>query len=338
MADPSPPVSRISDSVLAPIREYLFAIDVSEASFARRGFGPTPLARQQRLEEIGRCFVAGYNAAVRTADPVAVVTDLSVTADELSSFAFEGAAMGFALLDLLAPWRSRRLALFLSGAAGPHVYMGYVGAGWALARTSLLLAWRLGNLDPLLRWLMFDGYGFHEGYFHPTTAIVDQCVPRGLRGHARSIFDQGLGRAIWFATGAQGAAAAGEIGKFPPARHSDLWSGIGLAAAYAGGVEKNELTALAKASGPHYGELGQGAAFAAKARQRAGNPAAHTELACQTFCGIGAAEAATITDEARPLVSQSDRGEAYLAWRAEIRRRIGAHFSSPLRNDHIVSP
>lgn len=315
-----PPVA-----TLARIRQRLFGIDAAEASFARRGFGPTSPARQQRLELIGRCFVAGYNAAVGSADPAAIVADRLVPSEELSGFAVEGAAMGFALLDLLAPWRSRRFSRFLAGVAGPHVYMAHVGAGWALARTSPMSAWRLEKLDPLLRWLMFDGYGFHEGYFHPSAAIGGQLVPRRLRGHARAIFDQGLGRAIWFATGAQGAAATAEIGKFPPARQADLWSGVGLAAAYAGGVEANELAALLRAAGPHRGELGQGAAFAAKARQRAGNPAPHTELACRTFCGMGAAAAAAITDQTLPAVGADDRGEAYQAWRAEIRRRIAVH-------------
>src|SRR5260370_26167355 len=110
---------------------------------------------------MGCCFAAGYKAAIRAADPSGVVDDFPTPADELTGFVYEGAAMGFALLDLIAPWRSRRFASFIAGTAGPHIYMAYVGAGWALARTTPRLAWRLGSLDPLLRWLMFDGYGFH---------------------------------------------------------------------------------------------------------------------------------------------------------------------------------
>ena len=331
MAEPSAPaaghgVFRASDSALAPIRQRLLGIDAAEASFARRGFGSTTPARQQRLEQIGRCFVAGYNAAIRIADPVAVVPDLTAPADELSGFAFEGAAMGFALLDLLAPWRSRRFARFVAGPASPQIYMAYVGAGWALARTSPLLAWRLGKLDPLLRWLMFDGYGFHAGYFHHRDAIDRQRRPSVLRGYARNVFDQGLGRSIWFAKGADIRAVAATALSFPEPRRADLWSGIGLAATYAGGVEADDLSALAAASGPYRTHLGQGGAFAAKARERAGNPAPHTELACRTLCGMSAAAAASITDQALPAVGPGDRGEAYQAWRAEIRQRIGAGF------------
>jgi hypothetical protein len=315
------------DSTLTSIRERLFGIDEAEASFARRGFAPTTPACQQRLEQIGRCFVAGYNAAIRTADPVGVVIDLGIFADELRGFAVEGAAMGFALLDVLTPWPSRCFGRFLTGAACPHVFTAYVGAGLALARTSVHLAWRLGPLDPLLRWLMFDGYGFHAGYFQSRDMIDRQRRVRALHGYARNVFDQGLGRAIWFAKGADIHGVATAASDFAEHRHAEVWSGIGLAAAYAGGVDAAELSALAGASGPYRVHLGQGAAFAAKARQRAGNPAPHTELACLAFCGLSAAAAAAITDQAVPSVGPGDRGEAYQAWRADIRRWIGVHLA-----------
>jgi hypothetical protein len=92
-------------------------------------------------------------------------TELGSAPQELQGFAFEGAAMGFALLDLVMPWRGRRFARFITGPAAAHIYMAHVGAGWALARTSPYLAWRLGSFDPLLQWLATDGYGFTPGIF-----------------------------------------------------------------------------------------------------------------------------------------------------------------------------
>jgi hypothetical protein len=308
----------------ARLRDRLLGISGDEASFVRRGFAATEPSRQLRLEQLGRTFVEGYNAAIRLADSDLITPRLEAVAEERRGFAFEGAAMGFALLDLLAPWRSRRFARFLASPATPHVYIAYVGAGWALARTSQHLAWRLGPLDPLLRWLMFDGYGFHEGFFHPHDAIDRQRRPGALRGCACHVFDQGLGRALWFARGADIAAVAATAAGFPEPRRADLWSGIGLAATYAGGVEADDLRVLAAASGPYRAHLGQGAAFAAKTRERASNPAPHTELACQVFVGLSAAVAAAVTDQALPAVGPGDRGEAYQAWRAEIRRQIGA--------------
>jgi hypothetical protein len=73
---------------------------------------------------------------------------------------------------------------------------------------------------------------------------------------------------------------------FPQSRQADLWSGVGLACAYAGGVDRRRLEFLREAAGPYLAQAAQGAAFAAKARARAGNPAHQTDLACGVFCGI----------------------------------------------------
>src|SRR6185503_18765465 len=108
------------------------------------------------------------------------------------------------LLDRLRLTR-RRFADFVSGPGASHVYMLYVGAGWAIAR----LPWLRSNpdrairhFDPLLGWLAVDGYGFHEGYFHWPESIDRRRLPRGLSGYARCAFDQGLGRSLWFVEGA----------------------------------------------------------------------------------------------------------------------------------------
>ena len=42
--------------------------------------------------------------------------------------------MGLALLDLLTPWRRRRIGAFLQGAGEAHAYMIHVGIGWVWAR------------------------------------------------------------------------------------------------------------------------------------------------------------------------------------------------------------
>ncbi len=308
--------------VLASARQTLFGVAADEALFAQRGFAATDGARQARLEQLGRTFLEGYNCAIRLADPDAVACALDAVPTERRGFAFEGAGMGFALLDILAPWPRRSFQRFLAGPAASHRYMAHVGAGWALARTSPRLAWRVGPLDPLLRWLMLDGYGFHAGYFDPNRSVHRQLRPRALRRYALNAFDQGLGRAIWFVSGATVDRVRTTVEAFPPGRHGDLWSGVGLAAAYAGGVSADELRALATIAGNYRIHLSQGASFAAKARACAGNPASQTELACQIFCCSDAATCATLCDETLPSTTAGDGGRAYEQWRANIRRRF----------------
>jgi enediyne biosynthesis protein E3 len=314
---------RVWDSALARVRYRLFGIDAFEALFARRGFADAEPARHESLELIGRTFIAGYNSAVRSADPIAILNDWDTIPHQLRGFAFEGAAMGFAMLDLVSPRRSQWFARFLTGVADPHTYMAHVGAGCALARTSPALIWRPGKLDPPRRLLMFDGYGFHAGYFHNRESFDLQRLRNALVGYTRNVFDRGLGRALWFVKGARVNAVVAAVSDFPEQRRADLWSGIRLAA-HAGGASADGLKALTAASGSRRACLGQGVAFAAKARERAGNPAPHTELACQIICGIAAASAAAITDRPKSSAGHNDRREAYERWRAEIRRALEA--------------
>jgi hypothetical protein len=123
--------------------------------------------------------------------------------------------------------------------------------------------------------------------------------------------------------GADPEAIARTIESFPDARRADLWGGVGLASAYAGGVEREGLVRLKAEAGDHWPELAQGAAFAAKARERAGNPAPHTEMACGVYGSVSAETAATIAEEAE--ADSLGRGaDRYEAWRQRIRDRFRA--------------
>lgn len=311
------------DRLLRALRRRALGISPREVSFARRGFHAGSATARARLEGVGRAFLQGYHAALE-ADPAAgLPRRLGGVAAELRGFAYEGAAMALALLDGLAFGR-RRLTVLLAKEGASHAYMVHVGVGWALARLPFTPGPLVRCLDPLLRWLAFDGYGFHQGYFHPRRAVSAREVPGRLRGYQRRAFDQGLGRSLWFVDGADPARLAATTAAFPPSRRPDLWSGIGLAAAYAGGVEAPELVALRRWAGPFRAHLAQGAAFAAKARQRAGNPAAHTELACRLLCGRSAGDAARITDAALENLPPDREEPRYETWRRRVREGLEA--------------
>jgi hypothetical protein len=284
------------------------------------------------LEQIGRTFLRGYHAALDECRPQELAIRLAVVDPEFRGFAYEGAAMGLSLLDLLNPWRRDRLHVFLAGAGSAHAYMVHVGVGWALARLRRRVERPLERLDSLLRWLAIDGYGFHEGYFHWQRYIEERATPGRLSGYALRAFDQGLGRSLWFVCGTDVARIRAAIAALAPSRHPDLWSGVGLACAYAGGVDRVAIEALRAAAGTYRPHLAQGAAFAAKARQRADNPAGHTEVACGVLCGTSAGVAAGITDAALENLPRDGREPAYEAWR----RRIQAEFTRRLATSRLV--
>jgi hypothetical protein len=303
----------------------LLGISSAEIGFERRGFrGGTPAAREH-IESIGAAFLYGYHAALEERTTALLVRRLESCDAELRGFHYEGAAMALHLLDRLL-WRRRsRFAEFICDAGNNHIYMAYVGAGWAQARLPFGLASSTAQFDPLLRWLALDGYGFHQGFFRwPTFVAGSQRIPSRLRGYARRAFDQGLGRSLWFVDGHDAELIAITISRFAPARHSDLWAGIGLAATYAGGASVDALINLRDAAGAHHRWLAQGAAFAAAARARAGNLVTHTDHGCKVFCGLSALQAAAVVDEAsRDLPQDHPATPAYEAWRQRIGDRIG---------------
>jgi hypothetical protein len=305
-------------SVLGEVRRRLFGISTEEASFARRGFRGGDRRTRERLEQIGRGFLHGYHAALEEDGPDRLASELGLIESDLRGFAFEGAGMGLHLLDLLTPWKRDRLLRFLAGPGAEHVYMVHVGAGWALAQLGRRIDHALARFDPLLGWLAIDGYGFHQGYFHWPETVERQRFPERLSGYARRAFDQGLGRSLWFVEGAEVDRIAETIARFPRLRHADLWSGVGLACAYAGGVPAEAIEALIKFAGVNQPHLAQGVAFAAKARERAGNPASQTLLACRLICGMPSEDVARLTNQALIDLPAEGAIPMYEMWRKRI--------------------
>jgi hypothetical protein len=290
---------------------------------------------QARLEQVGETFLDGYHAALQHDALPALAARLNSTDADLRGFAFEGAAMGLALLDTLTPWRPTRLTNFLSGEGNAHPYMVHVGVGWIWARFSFGFRRFRRRLDPLLSWLAFDGWGFHEGFFHWPKYVAGKQPPRRLAGYEKRAFDQGLGRSWWFVNGGNPGLIARTIAGLPAERRPDMWSGVGLAATYAGLASESVLWTLRDLAGPWWPQLAQGAAFAAKARQRAGNLTPYTDLATTVLCGLSAADAARLCDTTLESLSASAPrfgaappagapDPAYENWR----QRIQQHFQT----------
>ena len=305
----------------AELRRRLLGLSGEDVRYARRGFRGATDEMRARLEQIGAAFLDGYHAALEHPATNALGFALERVNCELRGFAFEGAAMGLALQDCLTPWRTDRLSRFLRGAGEPHTYMAHVGAGWVWARWPLGRAGSRRRLDPLLQWLGFDGWGFHEGFFHWPKYLSGHSWPRALQGYEKRAFDQGLGRSWWFVNGGNPELIANTIAGFAVERQADLWSGIGLAATYAGIVAQTTLESVRESAGPLWPHVAQGSAFAAKARQRAGNLSQYTDLATQTLCRLSAVEAARLCDTtlaeimAQGHTTTEPQGHGTLAWR-----------------------
>jgi enediyne biosynthesis protein E3 len=316
------------------LRRRILTPNTKETKLATRGFHEKSPEARDRLERVGEMFLSGYALAAGARSVAEAEDGLEKLPWEYRGFAYEGAGMGYAVRDGL-PFGGRWVRQCLEGRGTDHIYMVYVGVGWAMARLPRL-RWGKATAaltDPVLRWLALDGYGFHQAYFHTDKYVRGQYQdPRfpwpaeGPAWYANRAIDQGIGRAIWFVCGTDPNLVADTLDAFDTSRRADLYSGAGLAATYAGGVDRAELEVFLERGQAYLPQIAQASAFAATARVRAGLVTPHTELATSVICGISPEDAARVCDENLPQPSEgsADQASAFELWRQRIAADLSA--------------
>jgi hypothetical protein len=241
--------------------------------------------------------------------------------------------MAFTVRDAMAGGRGQRARELLSGPAVPHTFLTYIGIGFAMARLPRPL-WRKVVPDltgtpyyPTMSWLAVDGYGFDRAYFETDRWVTRQQRPapypfQGWADYFPRAVDQGIGRALWFIHGGRVDHVTSAIGRFAAARQADLWSGVGLAATFAGGCGASDYATLRRAAGDSHPHLAQGAVFAAKARDFSGFTPPHTRVALTALTDMTVEAAATLADDVAVDELSSDTLPDYELWRAKVRRRF----------------
>lgn len=317
--------------MLRTLRRRILTPNARETRLARRGFHIKNTESKLQLETVGETFIQGYAYAVEARSAAETEEWLATVPRAYRGFAYEGAGMGATMLDALTGSR-RRLSGLLAGEGRNHDYMIMVGVGWAMARLPRFMWPDVTAYDPLLRWLILDGYGFHQAYFrtddyvrspereHPFTWAV------GFDAYSLRAVDQGIGRALWFVGGTDPDVVADLIHAYPAHRHADLFAGAGLACTYAGAATESELRRFAEHAGPHLPQLAQGSAFACEAREKAGLTTAHTYVAAHVLCGerTPAQAARVCTDLIPAMRERGDRDEvpAFEVWRQRIAAEV----------------
>lgn len=316
------------------LRRRILTPNTKETKLATRGFHEKNPEARARLERVGEMFLKGYAIAAEARSATEAENGMEELPWEFRGFAYEGAGMGYAVRDGL-PLGGHWIRDCLAGRGDEHIYMVYVGAGWALARLPRM-RWKhatAGMTDPILRWLALDGYGFHQAYFHTGKYVRGQYQEpdfpwpfEGPSWYANRAIDQGIGRAAWFVCGTDPSLVADTLDTFDLSRRPDLYSGAGLAATYAGGVDEAELRTFLDRGQAYLPQIAQASAFAATARVRAGLVTPHTELAARVICGTTPDEAARICEENLPDPSQTaaDQAPAFELWRQRIAASLPA--------------
>ncbi|SCL34390.1 Protein of unknown function [Micromonospora nigra] len=322
-------------TTLGSLRRLLLTPSLVETTFARRGFPVVPDDRTRRLEAIPQAVVCGFEWGIDMRDQWELERRLDLVEEEMRGFAYEGAAMALTVLDAMAPGRGGRARALLAGPGVPHTFLTYIGIGFAMARLPRPL-WRkvLPDLTgtpyyPQMSWLAVDGYGFDRAYFDTRRVVQRQERPaaypwRGRADYFPRAVDQGVGRALWFVHGAQADDVAAAVERFATERRADLWSGVGLAATFAGGGDAASLGSLVRRAGDDWPHLAQGAVFAARARVHAGFAPPHTGTAVEALTGLSTDQAAALADDVVADGLPTGPEPDYEVWRALVRR----HFST----------
>ncbi|WP_326695989.1 DUF1702 family protein [Streptomyces sp. NBC_01754] len=322
-------------SATGSLRRLLMAPSLREVSFAGRGFPVVESAVTRRLEAIPQTVVTGFEWGIESRSLWETERRLSLVDLELQGFAYEGATMASVIRDVM-PGRGGRTAELLQGAGRRHIFLNYIGIGFAMAKLPRPL-WKkvMPELEgedfyPPMSWLAVDGYGFDRAYFDPGRWVTGRRLdtPYPWDGHPdyfQRAVDQGIGRALWFIHGARVEDVCGAVRGFASGRRPDLWAGVGLAATFAGCSTGAELAVLPERAGELRGHLAQGAVFAAKARHFSGTVPGHTRAALHALAGITAEAAAVLADDAAPPAGAADGVPAYEIWRRGVRGKLSVN-------------
>jgi enediyne biosynthesis protein E2 len=322
-------------TIFGSARRLIMTPSLAKVSFSGRGFPGPSTDATQRLEAVPQAVICGFEWGIDARSKWEVERRLSLLDPELQGFGYEGVTMAFTILDSMAGGRGHRTRDLLTTSGEQHIFLAYIGIGFAMARLPRPL-WKKIVPDltgspyyPTMSWLAVDGYGFDRAYFDTKRWVDEQHVVspypwEGSRAYFPRAVDQGIGRALWFIHGGRVADVADAVRRFPSHRHPDLWSGVGLAAAFAGGSDADGLARLCKEAGEHQAELGQGAVFAIKARSYAGFVPAHTQLAAGALAGLTVEAAVALADDSAVTVGASPEEPAYELWRKRVRTGLSA--------------
>lgn len=323
-------------TAMGSLRRLLMAPSLRDVSFAGRGFPVTETAATRQLESVPQAVVTGFEWGIESKDRWEIERRLSLVDPEVQGFAYEGATMASVIRDAM-PGRGGRTRELLQGAGRRHIFLNYIGIGFAMAKLPRPL-WRKvvpEDLDgeefyPPMSWLAVDGYGFDRAYFDPARWVEGQRqeTPYAWDGHPeyfRRAVDQGIGRALWFIHGAHVGQVSSAVRRFASGRAPDLWAGVGLAATFAGCSTADELGVLRAEAGELHGHVAQGAVFAAKARHFSAAVPEHTRTALHALAGISVEAAAALADAAAPVPGAAGGVPAYELWRRAVREQLPAH-------------
>jgi hypothetical protein len=116
-------------SLRTNLRTLLFGIPPIDARPDLRSFRATTTEKQICLETVSKVFIHTYLIALSTADIKRVTEECNLTAAALRGFAYEGAAAGLAVVDLLGTGGPKLFREFGDGPGARYRFPVHMVAG-----------------------------------------------------------------------------------------------------------------------------------------------------------------------------------------------------------------
>ena len=315
---------------------HAFAIRPSQMTVKKLKLLVHSAEDRHRVDTILANFAGGFNAMI-TARNEATWRRHGETVDPLyRSFAEEGVAMGYTPRRLFR-YSANDFEAVVVKPSPEFRYLHYVGLGfWSGMQnhSAARVARIVDGLDPLHRFLGYDGYGFKHAFFdyRKNPDVLEKLG--ALEGYAKNSAYQGVGRAFYFLfmddteTLIRHTRQTGE-------NAVDVAAGLGLAATF---INPDRLgraqalgCALPKAWQPHF-HLGM--CFALKARSindRDFLERCVAELEPDTREAVWASirECDRIELLIRSELSEL-HGNGYQQWRSRMTEWLGEHIEFPM--------
>jgi hypothetical protein len=213
-----------------------------------------------------------------------IITVLETEPPEYRSVAYESASFEIALDDLkpnqhLGVWKE-----FRQLGAQQHTFHIDIGLGWAFDKTGVDPNLYTHTMQPVVKWMVFDGVGYYSALFKGRSTLKNKEVPGFIEGDDLRGFDQGIGRRLWYMAKGNVDVLKDWVKNFPLSRHRDLFRGIGIACGYVGGSQKDELLRLKEISGENHQQLQVGIILAAISRIASDTISENINMACRVVC------------------------------------------------------
>jgi len=189
-----------------------------------------------------------------------------------------------------------------------------VGLGWAIAKFNFPFLTAVEKLHSKFYFRIADGCGYYDGSFKHRRTVTNKELPVYLPAAALPMYDQGIGRSIWYTQKADIHMIHRKIETFATNRRADLWRGVGIAVAYVGGCDDADLKILLQYAATNGFQLACGAALAARSRTRANTMTEDTNRCSRLWFALTVDDAVIINEG------------AYCNWIKEIEEQLAASF------------